>query len=139
MSNLWRDESLAANIVRNTNHVQGYTHVTDEHIQIKRDINVRPVSIENSGQRPIGIGITTYYEGVLPPILFILAPGEVFGISINSQGSAMQYISPLDPVTGQRVGSPAPFRTDSNQFVLRDGINNWFVQAFQRTAFRSTK
>lgn len=139
MSNPWREESKSANIVRDWDHLQGYTHVTDEHIQIRRDINTRLVSVENSGQRPIGIGITTYYEGVLPPILFILAPGEVKAIGINSQGSQMQYISPLDPENGQRVGSQTAFRTDSNQFVLRDGLENWFVQAFQRTAFRSTK
>ena len=125
MTNLWRDASHAGNIVRDSCMVQGYTHISDEHIQIKRDINVRSITVENSGQRPIGIGITTYYEGQLPPILFILAPGEVKGISINSQGSNMQYISPLDPENGQRVGAPTAFRTDANQFVLRDGENLW--------------
>lgn len=139
MSNLWRSESHAANIVRDWDKLQGYTHCTDEHIQIRRDINTRLVSIENSGQRPVGIGITNYYEGVLPPILFILAPGDVKSVGINSQGSNMQYISLLDPENGQRVGPPTSFRTDSNQFVLRDGLENWFVQAFQRTAFRPTK
>ena len=139
MSNPWRSESNAANIVRDTCELQGFTHVSDEHIQVRRDINSRPISVENSGQRPIGIGITTYYEGILPEILFILAPGEVKGISINSQGSNMQYISPLDPQNGQRVGPATAFRTDCNQFVLRDGLENWFVQCFQRTVFRSAK
>lgn len=117
---------------------QGYSHVTDEHIQIRRDINIRNVSLENSSQRPIGIAITTFYGGpndIVPKLQFVLAPGEVKALGINSHGSPMQYINPLDPVNGKRVGKPYPFQTDSQQFVLRDGMQNWFVQAFKRATY----
>lgn len=139
MADPWRDVSRACNIVRNWELLQGMGSVTDEHIQIRRDIDSRLVSIENSGQRRIGIAITTYYGDPLPVIRFIMEPGEVKAIGINSQGSPMQYIHLLDPVTGLRVGPCTSFRTDCNQFVLRDGENLWFVQCFQRTAFRAAK
>ena len=135
----WRLPAYSENIVRDYNKSQGMTHPSDEHIQIRRDIDIRRVSLENSSVRPIGIAITSYYGDPLPPIGFILAPGEVKAVGINSQGSAMQYIYILDPVTGLRVGSPAPFRTDCNTFVLRDGENAWFVHNFQTTAFRAAK
>ena len=135
----WYLPSKACNIVRDYNKLNGLTHVTDTHIQILRDINTRRVSIENSSQRPVGVAITTYYGDPLPKIGFILEGGEIKAVGINSIGSPMQFINLLDPVTGLRVGSPTSFRTDCNTFVLRDGINAWFSQGYQTTAFRPAK
>lgn len=139
MADMWRNPEKAANIVRNWCELQAYTHETDEHIQIRRDIDTRLVSIENSGQRPVGVAITTYFGDPLPVIRFIMAPGEVKPVGINSQGSSMQFIHLLDPETGLRVGPCTSFRTDCNQFVIRDGENSFWVQAFQRTAYRAAK
>lgn len=139
MTDSWRDPAKACNVVRDWEKLQGMTHPTDEHIQIRRDIDTRLVSIENSGQRRIGVAITTYYGDPLPVIRFIMEPGEVKAVGINSQGSPMQYIHLLDPENGLRVGSCTSFRTDCNQFVLRDGLGGWFTQCFQRTAYRAAK
>lgn len=139
MANSWRDPAKACDIVRDWDKLQGFTHPTDEHIQIRRDIDSRLVSIENSGQRAIGVAITTYYGDPLPRLQFVLAPGEVKAIGINSQGSPMQFIHLLDAENGLRVGPCTSFRTDANQFVIRDGENAWFVQAFKRTAYRAAK
>jgi hypothetical protein len=140
MSN-WRNPSYAANIVRDWDKAQGFTHCTDEHIQIRRDVDIRHITVENSSERPIGIAITTYYgdpePGVNPKITFILQGGEMKDVGINSFGSDMQYIHILDPINGKRVGKCTALRTDSNQIVLRDGLQNWFVHFFQRTTFRS--
>ncbi len=135
----WREPAKACSIIRDWNKLQAFTHCSDEHIQIRRDINTRRVSIENSSQRPVGVAITTYYGDPLPKIGFILEGGEIKAVGINSIGSPMQFINLLDPVTGLRVGSPTSFRTDCNTFVLRDGENSWWVQAFQTTAFRPAK
>lgn len=134
---MWSNPKYASNIVRDWNKLQGFTSPTDTHIQIKRDLNSRYVTLENSSQRPVGIAITTYYGDPLPKLQFILDGGEVKNIGINPIGSAMQFIHILDPVNGERIGSCTSFRTDCNQFVLRDGLNGWFVQCFQRTAFRT--
>lgn len=133
----WTDPARADNIIRDWNRLQGMTNPSDEHIQIRRDINTRMISVENSGQRKVGVAITTYYGDPLPQLQFIMRPGEVKYIGINSIGSPMQYIHILDPNTGQRVGHCTAFRTDCNQFVLRDGVNAWFVHFFQRTTFRT--
>lgn len=135
----WREPVKACSIIRDWNHVQAYTHPSDEHIQIRRDINTRRISIENSSQRPVGVAITTYYGDPLPKIGFVLQGGEIKAVGINSIGSPMQFINLLDPVTGLRVGSPTSFRTDCNTFVLRDGTNAWFVAGYQTTAFRPAK
>jgi hypothetical protein len=139
----WRNPKYACNIVRDWDKLQGFTSPTDSHIQIKRDINSRLVTIENSSERDVGIAITTFYGDYspdkTPKLQFILKGGEVKSIGINSIGSPMQYIHILDPQNGKRIGQCTSFRTDSNQFVLRDGLNGWFVQFFQRTAFRPSK
>jgi hypothetical protein len=131
----WFDPSKATNIVRDWNKLQGFSSATDEHIMIRRDINVRHVSIENSSERPVGVAITTYMGGPLPPRQFILQGGEVKDIGINSIGQAMQYIHLLDLETKLHVGMPQPLRTDCQSFVLRDGLNGWFIHNFKKSCF----
>lgn len=130
----------AYNIVRDYTKVQGYTHPTDSHIVPRRDLNVRYITIENSSPRPVGVAITTYaYGGPLPQLQFIMGPGQIKHLGINTHGGPMQYIHLLDPVTGEYVGNPTDIRTDANQFVLRDGLQNWYVQSFKRPVYAAAK
>lgn len=127
------------NIVRDYNKLQGTTHPSDLSYQILRDYNNRYVTVENSSTRPIGIAITPYPSGPVPPILFVLQGGEIKHLGINTRGGPMQYIWMLDVQTNKLAGEPAPFRTNGNQFVLRDGINKWFVQVYRRASFAPAK
>lgn len=133
----WYSPERAVNICRDWNKSQGFDNPAEETVCIRRDIDVRKVSIENSSpDNPIGCAITTYYEGPTPRRQFLLAPGEVKAVAINSFGSSMQYLWYLDQRSGQPLGTPMAFRTDSNQFVLRQGLNRWFVQAFKSAGFK---
>lgn len=133
----WREPSRAYNIVRDWNMAQGFADPSDEISYIKRDIDIRRVTVENSGERAIAIGITAYPpSGPVPKPNFILKGGEIKDLGINTIGGPMQYIWLLDPVNGKVVGNPAPFRTDCNQFVVRDGLNLFWVQAFQSSGFK---
>lgn len=123
------------NIVRSTIESQGVTHPADLSYQILRDYNVRPVSIENSSPRPIGVSITTYLSGPVPDILFVLPGGRNKFIDINSHGDYPQYLWILDVQTGKPVGSTYPLRSDANSFVLRDGLNKWWVNAFRQASY----
>ncbi len=129
---------VPVNQVLDYNVAQGTSHPSDLTHQIIRDYNIRYVTVENSSSRPIGVAIT----GVLstddiPPINFSLAGGEIRHLGINSPGGPMQYIHIIDLKTKRHVGDPYAFRTDANQFVLRDGIAKWFVQAFKRPSYRA--
>jgi hypothetical protein len=126
----------AYNIVRSWDKVQGMTHPSDETAQIRRDINVRKISIENSSERNISISLMPYYNGPLPTAQMTLKGGEIKNIAVNVVDGPIQYIHLLDPITRKPVGNPTALRTDSNSFVLRDGINMWFVQAFKTYGFR---
>ena len=138
--NIWRQPSQAYSIVRDWNKLQGMTHVSDEHIQIRRDLDARHVSIENSGERAVGVAIATYIDfSPIPKLQMILKPGEIKDVGINTIGGPMQYIHILDPTTQKHLGYPTSFRTDSNQFVLRDGLNSWFVQAFKKPGYVATR
>jgi hypothetical protein len=121
------------------NKIQGTTHPTDLHVQIIRDYNVRHVSIENSSTRPIGIAVTTYVSGPTPPILHSLAPSEIKHLGINSQGGPPQYLWILDLDTKKVVGKPSILRRDANSFVLRDGVNKWWVQFFKFPSVAAAK
>lgn len=124
------------NIVRSWNMIQGMTSPTDAHVQILRDINYRYVSIENSALRPISFAITTYSSGPTPKIQYTLKAGEIKAVAINSFGESMQYLWVLS-LKGEPVGNSYPFRTDSNTFVIRDGVNKFWVDPFHFPSFRA--
>lgn len=127
------------NNIKHWDKLQGYTHASDEYIQIRRDLNHRYVTIENSGVNPIGIAITTYWCGDLPKVQFVINPNEIKNIGINAIGEVMQFIHLLNPITGEPVGSPTSFNTRSNQFVLREGLQKWYVQFFYRALYSASK
>ena len=130
---------IPPNITRDYNKVQGTTHPTDLSYQIIRDYNIRYVTIQNSGPVFIGIGITTYPNGQTPDILITLKPGEIRHIAINSIGDALQYLWIISPETRMIVGEPSPFHSNANDFVLRYGMNAWWVQRFHRPSYAAAK
>jgi len=127
------------NIVRDYSQAQGYTHPTDAHVQIPRDVGLRYVSIENSSMRPVSFAITPYISGPTPPILATLAGSEIRDIGINSHGGPPQFLWLLDPFSGKLVGEPVILQSNSNQFVLRDGVNKWWVHFFSRPVYAAAK
>ncbi len=118
------------NIIRDYDKVQGTTHPSDLAYQILRDYNVRYINIQNSAIRPIGVAIQSYLSGPTPEVLFSLAGGEIKHLGINSQGGPTQYIWLLDLQTGLPVATPTALRRDANAFVLRDGVNKWYISFF---------
>lgn len=126
------------NYVFDYNQLQGTHHPSDLSLQIIRDIRYRYVTVQNSSNRPVGVGVTTYYSGDVPAIRFIAYPGESRHLGINSHDDPPQFLWPLDPHTGLQVGPPQIFARDANDFVLRDGLNGWFVQRFVRPSYRAS-
>lgn len=127
------------NIVRDFIKAEGVTHPTDHHIEIRRDVNVRYVTLENSGQRQFGVAIVNYYNGPVPPIRFYIGPGEIRHLGINTQGGPAQFVHILDPETGQPTGNPAIFSRNANEFVIRDGINKTWIHKFYRASYSAAK
>lgn len=127
------------NLVRDYDKAQGTTHPSDLSYQIIRDYNLRYITIENSSVRPIGVAIKTYASGPVPPILFTLVGGEIKHLGINEHGGPMQYVWLLDIETKNPIGTPSAIRSNSNQLVLRDGINKWFIQYFYRPSYSAAK
>lgn len=127
------------NTVTDYNKLQGFTNPADQAYQIRRDINARYITVENSALRPIKVAITTYVCGPTPPALFTLSSGEIKHLGINSQGSTPQYIWILGYETDQPVGQPTLIKSNSNQLVLRDGVDKWFVHFFYRSTFGAAK
>jgi hypothetical protein len=129
----------ALNITRDWSQLQGFTHPTDDHIQIHRDLNARYITIENSGKRPVGIAITTYFCGPKPKMQFVMHDGEIKHLGINPQGSAMQFIFMFDPISVEYIGSPTAFRTDANSFVIREGLNGMWIDFYFRSSYAAAK
>lgn len=127
------------NIVRDYNKAQGSTHVTDLSFQILRDYHLRNVSIQNSSYDCVVVGITNYHHGPPPAIKFLLEPGEIREVGINSQGGPLQFIWLLNPKTLALLGPPHPLQRNSNSFVIRAGLNKWFVQNFSHPSYYAAK
>ena len=125
------------NIVRDYDKAQGTTHPADLSYQIIRDINLRYVTVENSSTRPVGVAIMPYLTGPVPPIKFILEGGEIKHLGINSQGGPDQTIWLLDVNSKQPLGNPTMLHRHVNQFVVRQGLNNYFIQFFVRPSYRA--
>lgn len=132
----WITPSNSYNIVRDWNKAQGMAHPSDEYIQIRRDIDIRRISVENSSERSVAIAIMPYHQGPIPTPQFTLIGGEIKNVAVNLPDGPQQYIHILDPVTKKVVGHPYVIRHDANSFVLRDGLNMWFIQAFKTYGYR---
>ena len=128
-----------ANIVRDFNKSQGTTHVTDLAYQILRDYHIRNVSIQNSALDYVTVGVTTYVTGPQPRITFTLCPGETKELGINSQGGPVQFLWLMNPSTLQLLGEPVPLNRNANEFVIRGGLNKWFVQFFKHPSYYAAK
>ena len=124
-----------SNIRRDYDKAQGTTHPTDLSYQIIRDTGLRYITVQNSSPRPVGFAITTYINGPTPPILASLAGGEIKHLGINSHGGPPQFIWVLDVQTHMPISEPTSLRSDAQDFVLRDGVNKWWVQSFRRPSF----
>lgn len=117
--------------------LQGMSSAQDSSIQIRRDINTRYVTLENSGDKTVGIAITLFYcSNQTPKIQFYIQGGEIKHLGINTIDGPMQFIHIFDPQTNKPIGSPTSFRTDSNCFVIRMGdIGKYWIQSFKRAVY----
>lgn len=122
------------NNIRDRNLNQGVTHPTDLTIQPPRDISKRYVSIQNSGLVDVRYSITPYSSGPLPKVSYLLESGETHHLDVNSIGDNIQFLWVIDPVTKKSVSQPTALRTDAQDFVLRHGVNKWWVDFFKRSA-----
>lgn len=127
------------NNVLEYNVLQGVSHPSDLSNQILRDINYRYITVENSSPTmTVGAAITTSYQTHrVPPIAFYLKPGEIRHLGINPPGSTLQSLHLINPKNKEWLGDPYPLRTDANQFVIRHGINKFFIDPFKRPSYRA--
>lgn len=127
------------NIVRDWEMAQGVHAAQDLTYQIIRDPNIRPISIQNSATRSVGVSIVGYLDGPTPPIKFFLGAGEIRHIGVNPYGSYPQFIWLYDAESRGVISKPAIIRNDANQFVIRDGLNMWWIQPFRTGTYSAQK
>ena len=119
------------NIVRYGDRVQGCNQMDMLH-SIRRDLNVRHISVENSSKtNEIGFAISIYLSTEkTPPIQYTLKPGESIFLAVNPNDSYPQFLYIIDAKTNLLLGDPQILATNANIFVLREGLNKWWVQKF---------
>lgn len=127
------------NHVYDYNKLNGVDHPSQNSWQIRRNIDARAITVENSSTRPVGVAISTggCCDSFQPKMQFIIEGGEVKFLGINSYGDPLQFIHLLDPTTGKPVGHSCPLSNDSNQYVLRDGLNAWWTQRYKNTGYKA--
>ena len=117
------------------NKTQGYEFAGD--FNPRRDINCRRVSIENSGDNPVLGAVVLYNIGPTPPVQFALGAKEVRYFGINPPDEEPQYLWLLDVQSKKPVSTPCILATNGQQFVIREGLNKWWVQKFHKATFRT--
>ena len=152
-------KACVSNDVRDWNMLQGMTHQSDEHIQRRRDLDARLISVESalpkdlSGCSPgkrLAVAITTvpcFIESVpdlIPMTQFRLSPGETRAVGINPYESTPQYLFIFDSVeydAGLRKPLAEPYRlsSDGQIFVVREGYHDgeYYIQSFQTSGYSS--
>lgn len=120
---------------RNWNLLQGYGDVSDEIVYTRRDINSRKISIENSGYSEVLFTISPYYDKIGVNYKK-LKPHEVFYAAVNTVDDEPQYIFLISTKDKKVIGGPFQIRSDANQYVIRQGLNKWYIQPFQQSFFK---
>lgn len=128
---------MGHNRVQDYSKLQGVFSPTDLTNQIRRDYHARYITVENSSRRPVGVAITTYSDGPPPPIQFTLAGGEVKHLAINSIGGPDQYVWVFDHKTKKLGGEQVILDRGTNSFVIRDGLNKFWIQRFYRAVYNA--
>ena len=123
------------NKVWDWNKAQGYEFAGD--FFPRRDINCRRISIENSGTNPIKCAVMLYQFGPIPPVQLTLDGGEVRYFGINPPDEESQFLWLLDIQSEKPVATPYILANNGQQFVIREGINKWWVQKFHKATFRT--
>ena len=126
---------------KNYPKLEAVVNPADLSYQIKRDINVRYITVENSSTKnPIGVYLGLSEQTVAnPKIDFILQPGQIMHLGVNPMNTVDQFIHLVNPETWKECGPSMVLRHNANQFVLRDGVNMWYVAPFYRAGFRPAK
>lgn len=131
-------KSEPLNLVKDWTLLQGVWSMVDMTRRIPRDINHRPVSIQNNSTSPIAIAILPEdHPGPLKPTI-LLGPKESRWFGVNPPGTSnAQWLHVLHPKTGKLVGPPSILSETANQFVIRRGQNAWMIQRFKSPSFRA--
>ena len=135
------DENLN-NIVRDYNKVQGTVYPSDGLGRIRRDINVKYITVENSSNRPIIAGISAnrcnFDLDTSFTVPFIVQGFETKHLGVNPVGSNDQFIRLFDMNSKMPVSDTYIIMRTINSFVLRDGQNKWWIQRFNKPDFNAS-
>lgn len=100
----------------------------------RRSLDVRYGRIENSGKSRVGVAINLYMRDApacrATKPSFYLNPGEVIELGLNTVSAPAQTLWLFDE-KGALVNTPHLMKNNVNTFVLRQGMNLWYVQDYK--------
>lgn len=126
------------NVVVDFNKLQGVAHPADL-FYIPRSLNSRYITVENGSCKYVSIVIDTNVNQtneVKNEMMFTLRPLETKFLGINASGEQAQFIHIYNPQTKKLIGDPEILGRDTNSFVIREGINKYWIQRFSRPGYR---
>lgn len=111
---------------------------TDPNTVLKNSETTYPTRYVEDIPIPLGQDYVLPSAEDFPGVTFLVYPGESRFIGVNPYDGPMQYMHPLDSVTGEPLGLPIELRHNAQIFVLREGAQGYFFQAMKSSGF-STK
>lgn len=118
------------NTVKKWSHYQGYYY--DTSIQLRRYLDTRRVTLQNSGGTPVVAAFWTEPKDRASTVTILLKPKHVITLGINLRDEPTQFIDLINPVTRGIIGITREIPSDATDLVLREGHNGWWVQTFKQ-------
>lgn len=127
-----------SNKIYNHFSLQGVSYQSQLKYQPRRVLGTKHISIENSSPTDLAhFAITNNHveEDASALTTITLGPGKSVQLSVNAPGETPQFIHILNKSSkyiGESfcLGPSYAIRSDAQSFVLRHGLNSWFVQPF---------
>lgn len=126
-------QGATKNVVKNWADYQGYYYATSD--QIRRHLDVRRVTIENSGGTNVVAAIFTLPRLPRNTVTILLKPRQTLVLGMNLRDDPVQYVVGIDPTTRKDIGIVREIPSDATNLVFREGHNGWFVQTFKNVVF----
>ena len=116
------------NMVLDSKKVQKYTNNTQESFLTPSHLVGRTVQLENGSGKSVRFTISTNHK--MPGLdFYFLAPGQSMRLILNHVDSPQQFLWLPNQL-------PLILNHTSNQYVLRHGLEGWFIDYFHQPMYK---
>lgn len=120
------------NNVKDWNRLQGLSHPYARTFYPHKTMNYRHISLENDSGKDLYFKISG--GEVLSEKKYLLKAYSSLDIGVNCSSGSPQFITVYD-TNDRELIEPFSITSNSNQYVIKEGLNSLWIHRFQRAAY----